>query len=184
MSKCPVCSTKKGKRPCIIVDSPVCSLCCGKTRKSELCLDCNFYQKPKREYGRIPAYSVAEMDGDFELEDYGNAIEGAICSFDIENGGKIKDETAIHIVERLLDIYHFQDQQIEASEQIVIEGVEFVNQAIKKDLRNVSKDEIVKILGVIRFVAKRRTKHGKEYMNIIHKYVGQRVATGVRLMTL
>jgi len=49
-------------------------------------------------------------------------------------------------------------------------------------LHEVSNEIIVKILGVIRFVAKRRTKYGREYMNIIHQYVGQRIDTGIRIL--
>jgi hypothetical protein len=53
-------------------------------------LGCRFYQKPKRKYNDVPAYSVSEMDGNMELEAYGNAIEGALCSYDIENGNNLK----------------------------------------------------------------------------------------------
>ena len=77
MAKCPICNSRKGKRQCLIAGSPVCSLCCGKIRKPDLCLECRFYRKPKRKYNDVPAYSVSEMDGNLELEAYGNVIEGA-----------------------------------------------------------------------------------------------------------
>ena len=60
--------------------------------------------------------------------------------------------------------------------------MDYVEEAIRNDLRGVSNEKIVKILGVIRFVAKRRTKIGREYMNVIHQYVGQRVDTGIRIL--
>ena len=49
-------------------------------------------------------------------------------------------------------------------------------------MQNVDSEVIVKTLGVIRFVAKRRTNTGKEYMNIIHQFVGTRVDTGIRII--
>lgn len=182
MAKCPICNSRKGKRKCLIAGSPVCSLCCGNTRKPELCLECRFYQKPKRQYNDVPAYSVSEMDGNTELEDYGNAIEGSLCSYDIENGNNLRDSDAIRIIEVLIDLHHFGDQQIATERQLIANGVDYVEEAIRKDLRGVSNEIIVKILGVIRFVAKRRTKIGREYMNIIHQYVGQRIDTGIRIL--
>jgi len=182
MAKCPICNSRKGKRQCLIAGSPVCSLCCGNTRKPDLCLECRFYQKPKRQYNDVPAYSVSEMDGNMELETYGNAIEGALCSYDIENGNNLKDSDAIRIIELLIDLHHFGDHQIDTDSQLIANGVDYVEEAIRKDLHGVSNEIIIKILGVIRFVAKRRTKIGREYMNIIHQYVGQRIDTGVRIL--
>ena len=182
MAKCPICNSKKGKRHCLIADSLICSPCCGETRKPELCLECQYYQEPKRKYNEIPAYSVSEMDGDTELESYGNAIEGALCAFDIENENILKDSDAIRIVELLINIYHFKDQQIDIDSQLILNGVNYVKEAIEKDLHDVNNEIIVKTLGVIRFVAKRRTNIGQEYMNIIHQYVGTRIDTGIRIL--
>ena len=182
MAKCPICNSRKGKRQCLIAGSAVCSLCCGNTRNPDSCLECRFYQKPKRKYNDVPAYSVSEMDGNMELEAYGNTIEGALCAYDIENENKLKDSDAIKIIELLIDMHHFGDQQISTDSKIIANGVDCVEEAIRKDLHEVSNEIIVKILGVIRFVAKRRTKYGREYMNIIHQYVGQRIDTGIRIL--
>jgi hypothetical protein len=182
MAKCPICNSRKGKRKCVVSDSFICSLCCGIIRKEETCFGCAFYQKPKRKDNDVPAYSVSEMDGNFELESYGNAIEGALCSYDIENGHKIKDREAIKMIELLIDKYHFNDSQVETDNPIIKNGVRYLDDVIKQDLKNVDNKVIVKILGVIRLVAKRRTITGKEYMNIIHQYVGQRIGSGIRVL--
>ena len=50
IAKCPICNSRKGERQCLIAGSFVCSLCCGNTRKADLCLECRFYQQPKRKY--------------------------------------------------------------------------------------------------------------------------------------
>lgn len=184
MAKCTICNSRKGKRRCLITKSSICSLCCGNKRTLDLCSECRFYQKPKRKYNDVPAYSVSEMDGSIELETYGNVIEGALCSYDIENDNRLQDSDAIGIIELLIDINHFGDQQIDTDNQIITNGVKYVEAAIRKDIPEVSKEVIVKILGVIRFVAKRRTKIGREYMDIIHRYVGQRIAKGLRLLRM
>ncbi len=182
MAKCPICNSKKGKRKCLLYDSLICSQCCGEIRKAETCSECVFYSEPKRKYNEVPAFSVHEMEDDMELTGYGNSIEGALCAFDFENGHILKDSQAIRILELLIDIYYYQDQQVEPENQIIGNGLDYVLNVIKEDLQDVSNEIIVKLLGVIRFVAKRRTKIGREYMNIIHQYVGQRIGTGVRFL--
>ena len=182
MAKCPICDSRKGKRKCLIVDDLICSLCCGNTRTADACLECAFYQKPKRNYSEVPSYSTADMDGNSELESYGNSIEGALCAYDMECEEKLRDSDAIRIIELLMDKFHFQDQQLDQEPQIVVNGVKTIERAISEDLIDVDHAEIVKVLGVIRFVAKRRTKTGREYMRVIQQYVGLRVGPGLRAL--
>lgn len=141
-----------------------------------------FYQAPKRKYEEVPAYSPAEMERDMNLQTSGMAIEGALCAYDTENDNRLSDNDAIRILELLIDKYHFKDQKTDDEREIVKNGVTYVDGAIEGDLNKVNDEEITKVLGVIRFVAKRRTKIGREYMNLIHQYVGRRVGTGIRLM--
>jgi hypothetical protein len=108
-------------------------------------------------------------------------IEGALCSYDIELKNKLQDEDAIRILELLLDKYHFSDIKIETNDPMLISGFNYLDKAIEKDMAQVDRETLVKVLAVIRFVANRRTKIGREYMSIIHQYVGQRVDTGVRI---
>ncbi len=184
MSKCPICNSTKGKRKCLIANDLICSRCCGTSRTEASCSQCIFYQKPRRNYTDVPAYSVAEMDGNLELEAYGNAIEGALCAYDVESGNKLNDSDAIRIVELLIDKYHFRDQRADGEPALIMSGVKYVDQAIREDLREVTDEEITKVLGVVRFVAKRRTRTGKEYMTVIRQYVGQRIGTGIRVRQL
>jgi hypothetical protein len=182
MAKCPICNSRKGKRNCLIADNLICSLCCGSTRTEEVCSACVFYQKPTRKYDEVPAYKVSEMDGNMELESYGNSIEGALCAYDMENENRLRDSDAIRIIELLIDKYHFQDQNMDQEHQLIMNGVCYVDKAIREDLHDVANEEIVKVLGVIRFVAKRRTKIGSEYLTVIRQYVGQRIGTGIRIL--
>jgi hypothetical protein len=162
-----------------MADGLICSLCCGNTRTDDACLGCVFYREPKRQYNDVPKYSVSEMDGNMELESYANS-EGALCAYDMGNEGKLNDSDAIRIIELLIDKYHFQDQKIEHDHETILNGVNYVGKSIRDDLRNVENGQIVKVLWVIRFVAKRRTKTRREYMNVIHQHVGQRVGSDIR----
>lgn len=182
MAKCPVCNSRKGKRKCIIEGAFICSLCCGNIRTKEACSECGFFQEPTRKYNQVPAFTVSEMDGNDELESYGNSIEGGLCAFDIEHNGLLKDKDAIKIVERLMDKYHFQDGAINETNTFIIEGFNYIDDIISKDLNDLDNEVIVKLLGVIRFVAKRRTNIGREYMNIIHQYIGRRAGPGIRIL--
>jgi len=183
MAKCPICNSKKGKRKCALATDSVCSLCCGNTRTEETCSKCGYYKKPKRKYNEAPAYSVTEINGNAVLESHGNDIEGSLCLYDDENENQLNDLDAIRIIELLIDIYYFKDQSTQEESPLISNGVKYLKSTINEDLNNVSNEVIVKILGVIRFVALRRTKTGREYMNIIHQYVGQRVASGIRILS-
>jgi hypothetical protein len=182
MAKCPVCDSRKGKRQCAIANGLVCSLCCGTIRKEDLCLNCSYYQKPKRKYNEVPSFTASQMEASDDLAECSNAIEGALCAYDIENSQRLKDADAIKILELLIDKYYFKDTQVSCDDPFLLEGFNFVDAVIGKDLVNTHELVLVKLLGVIYFVAKRRTKSGREYMNVIHQYVGHRIAPGIRAL--
>jgi len=160
----------------------ICSLCCGASRSEDACMDCSYYQKPKRKYNEVPKFTTTQMENDTQLSDYSNVIEGALCSYDMELKNKLQDGDAIKILELLLDKYHFSDTKIETNNPVLISGFKYLDKAIEKDLSKIDRETLVKVLAVIRFVANRRTKIGREYMSIIHQYVGQRIDTGVRVL--
>jgi len=182
MAKCSICNSRKGKRKCLISGTMICSLCCGTSRSEDACMECAYYQKPKRKYNEVPKFTTIQMENDTQLSDYSNVIEGALCSYDIELENKLQDGDAIKILELLLDKYHFSDTKMETNDPMLISGFQYVDEAIEKDMPQIDPETLVKVLGVIRFVANRRTKIGREYMSIIHQYVGQRINTGVRVL--
>jgi hypothetical protein len=182
MSKCPICNSRKGKRQCLITKSLVCSLCCGTSRQANLCSGCIYYQKPKRKYSDVPAYSVQQMDGNATFENYSNIIESALCQYDLKNDSKLVDSDTLRIIECLINRYYFEDQEIDETNKLIIDGFYFVDKAIQEELKEVTHEIITKILGVIYFVAKRRTQGGREYINFIRQYVGIHVVPGMRII--
>ncbi len=186
MAKCPICDSRKGKRKCLLKDSPICTTCCGKTREGEACRGCSFYKEPslKRKYNEIPSYTTMQMEANIELQEYSNAIEGAICAFDQETEQRMDDTVPIRVLELLLDRYHFQDESLVFDNPLIERAFHYVNEVIGTDLPEVPRDVLVKILAVIHFVAKRRSKGGvgREYLEIIDQYVGPRIASGLRIM--
>ena len=184
MAKCAVCNSRKGQRKCLREDSFVCSQCCGETRLAEHCQGCIFYREsiPVRRYSDIPRFSTNTMDSDIELQSYSNIIEGTLCHLDFLHDMSLKDAFALKILEMLLDKYHFHDTVVPCVESHLREGFEAVVNSISKDMADVSEEVIVKILSVIHFVAKRRSRGGREYFKIIQMYVGLRVGSGVRIL--
>lgn len=119
--KCPVCMTKKGKRSCKLTTTCICSLCCGTSRKTESCTGCSFYQAPRKDYKNIPFYYPSEMDGYQEREEISEVIERTLATFDYETGDKMNDLQAIKILEILLDLYYFGEENIPKSDDPLVE---------------------------------------------------------------
>jgi hypothetical protein len=117
-----------------------------------------------------------------ELERYSNTIEATLCVFDQENDYRLSDSDAISILESLIDIYYFKDTQVQTDRDIIFLGVKHIERSIKEDLPDFDDEILVKVLAVVRFVARRRTQGSREYMRMIHQYVGQRIDSGVRLL--
>lgn len=184
MAKCGICKSKKGKRLCIRVEKDICSLCCGQTRNKDKCIGCVFFKDTEsiRDYKKVPSFTVRQMSSNTDLEDWSYSIEGAICKLDYDMDNGLNDKIAIRIIELLIDKYHFGDVDFNFDNITIEKGFKCVDEVIREDLANIEKEIIVKLLGVIRFVANRRTNGGREYMEIIHQYVGARVGPGARIM--
>jgi hypothetical protein len=184
MAKCTVCDSRKGKRKCTISDGHVCSLCCGQIRKEEACLGCAFFRKTerKRSYSEVPSFSTQQMEANIDLQDYSNAVEGAICKLDSEANNAMTDDDAIKLLELMMDKYHFGDETPELDGAVLEKAFHYMIDVVDSDLRDVPRYTLVKILKVIHFVARRRSRGGREYMKVINDLVGVRVAKGVRIM--
>lgn len=184
MTKCPVCSSRKGKRKCLVTKTIICSVCCGETRKSDTCEGCSHYQASslKRRYSDVPSYSPKIMDENFHLQDYSNVIESTLCAFDNANDNRVTDEMVIRILELLLDKYHFKDNTVHTDDNLLWQGFQQIVEAITTDLPDIPEETLIKIIAVIYFVAKRRSKGKREYLELISQMVGARVASGIRIL--
>jgi len=185
MAKCVVCNSRKGQRKCLKEDSFVCSQCCGETRRAELCQGCVFYSEviAVRKYSEVPRFSTQTMDSNMELQSYSNSIEGTLCLIDSSHKMVLNDEFALKILRMLIDKYHFHDSDISCEDSQAKKGFDMVVKSITEDFIDVSEEVIVKILGVIHYVAKRRSQGGREYFNIIQQYVGLRAGSGMRALS-
>ena len=184
LAKCSICNSRKGKRKCTREKGWVCSQCCGNTRQAERCQGCEFYRQstPTRRYAGIPRFSTQDMASDFQLQSYADAIEGTLCVWDHSHQRLLSDISALRIIEMLLDKYYYHDSDVSCTDSLLREGFDMVLNSISDDLADVSEGVIVKILGVIHFVARRRSRGGREYLDVIQQYVGLRVGSGMRLL--
>lgn len=181
--KCPVCESRKGKRGCLLTTSCICSQCCGTQRKQETCVPCGYFKEPKRDYKNVPAYSPSEMDGDFDRQHIANIIESKISSFDAKNHAQMRDDTALRIIEALLDFYHFNQHDRESDDDLINAGYHEVFAPLE-NIVHTSREEITKILAAIYFVARRRTKGRREYLDFIKQYVGVNVGSAMRAIPM
>jgi hypothetical protein len=170
--KCPICKLNKSKRVCLLTTSCICNKCCGTSRQKETCHPCGYYREPKRDYKKIPFYRPDEMNGHGYRQSIAHVIEETITTFDYEMHNIIRDDVPIRIIEQLLDIYYFSEQHKISENELLEKGFQSVLQAINDELSNVPREELVKILGAIYFVANRRTTGQREYLSLIRKYIG------------
>jgi hypothetical protein len=122
------------------------------------------------------------MESDFQLQSYADTIEGALCFWDHSHQMSLSDASMLSVVEMLLDKHYYRDSSIPCSDNLLQEGYNLVVQAISEDIADVPPETIVKILGVIHFVARRRTLGGREHFDVLQQHVGLRVGTGMRLL--
>ncbi|WP_150469038.1 hypothetical protein [Cysteiniphilum sp. SYW-8] len=118
------------------------------------------------------------MEASLYLQNISEVIESAICDYDYEASWSLKDPTAIRIIELLLDQYHFQDTQPKEENETILLGFKQVAKQMQKNLKKIPNEEIIKTLGAIYFVAVRRTRGNREYLNIIKQYVGLNTEIG------
>jgi hypothetical protein len=184
MAKCPICNSRKGKRKCLATSSFVCSICCGDSRKAEKCAGCSFYKEDKliRNYSKVPFVSLEQMADDPDLQDYANVMESAICQFDHDHHENLSDKQIFGVLELLLDKYFFGDSTFNFENQLEREGFALIDQAIQDDLRDLSNQEVSKVIGTIYRSIKRRTSVNREYLEFIKQYVGVRVGPGIRVI--
>jgi hypothetical protein len=121
------------------------------------------------------------MNNDLDLQSIANSIESTLSLWDQSCKGSLKDEHALRVLESLLDRCYFKDT-VEIIEEPIKTGYQMVFDVIRNDLSDIPEEKIVRILGVIHFVAKRRAKGGRDYFDVIDKYVGVRAAPGVRIL--
>jgi hypothetical protein len=122
------------------------------------------------------------MDDDSDLQSYANSVEATFCLWDSYHGNALTDDSAIRVVEMLLDRYYYKDSEVADADPVLLEGLDLVSRSMAEDLSDGSGETIVKILSVIHFVARRRTRGGREYFDIIHQYVGLRGGPGIRIL--
>ncbi|MCK4764958.1 MAG: hypothetical protein KAW12_22355 [Candidatus Aminicenantes bacterium] len=184
MAKCAICNSRKGKRQCPVVNAAVCSLCCGENREKEKCADCSYYNeaKPARKYNDIPRFSTQTMEDRTDLQQHSDVIEGTLCAFDLKE--EIDDPTLLRILECLLDDYYFKSPPSRDTKDKIGKGYIRVKDAVDKELADIDEETLVKLLGVIYFVAKRRSRGGREHINLLHNYVGAQVEPGLHVRML
>ena len=74
------------------------------------------------------------------------------------------------IYKLLMDKYYFKDSELLFRVDDLEDLFELFVEAIEGN--EIEEEILIKILGVLYFIANRRTKGGREYFNVIQHYVG------------
>lgn len=117
------------------------------------------------------------MDINQHLQSCSLVIESAIAELDASSNYEIKDVVPIRIYELLLDKYHFKDEAIGVDSGAEEYGYRIVNDAIKNNRKLFDYETLVKVIAVLRLVARRRTRGGREYLRVVQAYAGVLVGT-------
>jgi hypothetical protein len=181
MSKCPVCGSRKGKRPCPAHGAPVCPLCCGTSRSPSACAGCDFFKPPRRRYNDLPRYSTKEMEDSRALQEISFPIEAAVCSLDRARGYAMTDAQAIAVFELLLDLYAFGDSREALAPRIAALDCGSVIDLVERELEGRDRAAVARVLGVVRHVACRRAEGGRHHLDVLQQYCGAFVRPGVGL---
>ena len=122
------------------------------------------------------------MADNAELQDNANVIESSICQLDEEQNGNIDDKIALRLIELLLDKYYFNDKELKFRNLLEENGLNLIDQAIRKELEKISDEDLSKIIGTIHRSIKRHTKGHREYIDFIHQYVGVKIGKGMKVI--
>jgi len=172
MAKCPICTSRKGKRKCSAEGTLICSFCCGQTRNLERCRNCSFFQNGSgnRKYRLVLYYQVEEMAGSAELQNIAYIIESMLCDFDLEMDGNLTDKQAAQLLELAFDRYHFKDTEVSFPDDQLRNLFARMAKIIELNLRNIPEPELVKVLAAIYRSIQRRTEGGREYLQFNQQY--------------
>ncbi len=110
------------------------------------------------------------MDNDFELQSIAELVEKVICIIDDENN--INDSIAIRLVELLLDKYFYRDEKLAFNNPLEEKGFSFIHEHLEKNFKDLSTDQVYKVLSTILRSIKRHKNGTRDYLNFVHQFAG------------
>ncbi len=185
MAKCSLCNSRKGKRKCIADSMLICSLCCGQSRTQDKCTGCSFYKdvSSNRNYRKVPFFEIQEMSDSPDLQDISNVVESVFVAFYLDSE-EFSDKTAEKLLQLAFDKYHFKDTVLPFSDDHEKEWFAKMLQAIEQDFSNIDEEILVKVFASIYRSIQRHTDGSREYLQFTKHYVGARVGSGGRMISL
>jgi hypothetical protein len=119
-----------------------------------------------------------------ELQRISFPVEAAVCSLDREREFEMTDAQAIEVFEVLLDRYAFEDSPETIAPRVASLGCRSVVDLVERELCSDDRATIAKVIAAVRFVACRRAAGGRHHLEILHRFCGSFVSTGVGLRIL
>jgi hypothetical protein len=124
------------------------------------------------------------MEDSDELDDIAFPIEAAVCALDRKREFRMLDAQAIAIFELLLDRYAFGDAPDVVTGKARELGCEDTVDLVERELVGQDPARIVRVLGVVWHVARRRDRGGRAHLDILQQYRGAFLRTGIAIRIL
>lgn len=182
--KCPICTTKKGKRSCQMTTSCICSSCCGTKRQAESCEGCSFYKPPR---------TTAASDGeDSQMtpeikEELLNCFQSIIATHDYETNDEMNDSNAMNIINTIYNMCIGNNQKVtenlKDADPLVFSGVKRVTDFINN--HSISRSYLMETFQEIRFLACDHIRNAideRNYLEYLRLNIGVRLPNGDRII--
>jgi len=133
----------------------------------------------RRQIKRSPpgsVFSCSACDGWQPMErQYG--LTRQCCKMLVDAGFELLVLTKSELVLRDIDILAKGKESVR--ERIERLGCQSVVVLVEQELHGVDRVEVAKVLGAVHFVARRRNIGGRHHLDVLHRYVGSFVQTGI-----
>ena len=173
MAKCTICNSRKGKRKCQATSTFICSRCCGESRSEEQCGGCSFFGGAvRRNYRKLPYYTINEMEASGENELISRSIESTLTMIWNSDRSLVNDRTALRLLEMLLDHYHFGEEPGEVKDQVLAVGYQALLDNIAEEFDQLEPEKLVKVLGAVYRSIQRHSSGGTTYLQFISRFTG------------
>jgi len=118
-----------------------------------------------------------------DLQDISNVVESLFVALYLESE-EFSDTTAEKLLELAFDKYHFKDTALPYRNDNEKEWFSRMLQAIEQDLADIDEGLLLKVLASIYRSIQRHTDGSREYLQFTKHYVGARVGSGGRMISL
>ena len=107
-----------------------------------------------------------------------------MCGFELKCEKLFNDKAAIGLLELFFDKDYFKDLELNVGTTEEKEQFNEMVAIVEQDLSSIPEEQRIKVMASIYRSIQRRTNGGREYLQFAQQYVGARIASGARALTV